>query len=88
MHSDFISEPLPLWTWVLASMGVIMLGMIIIGFVYYRRAQFETQLNAMNWLIKWEDVSMNEKKDPRKAKKVKDSVSIIRNVFFFFLCLI
>ena len=57
--------------WLLIAMGTVMFIMFVIGIVYYRRAQFEAELNAMNWLIKWEDVSMNEKKDSRKAKKVK-----------------
>ncbi len=52
------------------AMACIMFIMLVIGIVYYRRAQFEAELTAMNWLIKWEEVSMNEKKDSRKSKKV------------------
>jgi hypothetical protein len=64
-----VEEPWPLWVWLLIGMGCLMLVMLVIGVVYYRRAQFEAELNAMSWLIKWEEVSMNEKKDPRRSKK-------------------
>ncbi len=66
-----VEEPLPVWTWLLIAMGVLMIVMVIVGVVAYRRAQFEAELNAMNWLIKWEDVNRSdEQKCDRKHKNV------------------
>ena len=50
-------EPLEFWVWLLIAMGILMVIMAIIGIIAYRRAQFEAELKAMNWLIRWEDVS-------------------------------
>lgn len=54
-------------------MGTLMIIIIIIGIVFYRRAKFEAALKAMNWLIKWEDVSASmlsdEKRKPNNKKK-------------------
>lgn len=70
----FSKEPLEIWAWVLIVMGILMLIMITIGVIAYRRAQFEAELKAMNWMIKWEDVSrsmISEKKsNSALAKKV------------------
>jgi hypothetical protein len=48
-------------------MSILMVVIIIISIIAHRRAKFESQLNAMNWLIKWEDVStsmlLSEKKN-------------------------
>lgn len=54
-------------------MGILMVIIIVIGIVFYRRAKFEAALKAMNWLIKWEDVSASmlsdEKRKPYSKKK-------------------
>ena len=57
-----------------------------------RKAKFEAELNAMNWLIKWEDVSRSMTSDERKlsnSRRVSNSsINLINliiksNKFFF-----
>ncbi len=68
-----VKEPMPKYAWLLIFMGVFMCIMLIIGIIFYRRAQFEAELNAMNWLIKWEDVCIqsNQRKSIKEKKKVR-----------------
>lgn len=69
---------MPIWVWLLIAMGVLMIIMLTIGIVLYRKAQFEAELNAMNWLIKWEDVNINEKKHVKKVKRVNSSPFLLK----------
>lgn len=68
-----IEEPLPVYVWLLVGMSVLMLIMCTIGIVAYRRAKFEAELNAMSWLIKWEDVN---KSDERNVDSREHCVSV------------
>lgn len=55
-------EPLekhtPPWVWITISMSSLMIIMLVISFISYRKLKFEAELKAMNWLIKWEDVKV------------------------------
>lgn len=53
------------------SMGILMVIMITIVIILYRRAKFEAELNAMNWVIKWEDVSSSMASDERRLSITK-----------------
>ncbi|CAF1276151.1 unnamed protein product [Rotaria sp. Silwood1] len=48
---------IPIWGWIIISLLSIIVLLIIIGFILYRRAKFEAELKAMQWLIKWEELS-------------------------------
>ena len=70
----------------LIAMGILMVIMAIIGIIAYRRAQFEAELKAMNWLIRWDDVSATMAADDRKqltsSKKVLFSLSFLHTYLF------
>lgn len=53
--------------------------------LYIRRTQFEAELNAMTWLIKWEDVnqSENKKKQRNRIKTVNPCCMLILLLFLF-----
>jgi len=72
-----VKEPVPAWTWLLVGMGLLMLVMCTVGVVAYRRAQFEGELNAMSWLIKWEDVNRSDERRPdeRRSDRKQQNVS-------------
>ncbi|CAF0726875.1 unnamed protein product [Rotaria sordida] len=48
---------IPIWGWIIISLSAIIVLLLIVGFVLYRRAKFEAELKAMQWLIKWEDLT-------------------------------
>ncbi|CAF3458292.1 unnamed protein product [Rotaria socialis] len=48
---------IPIWGWIIISLSSIIVLLLIVGFVLYRRAKFEAELKAMQWLIKWEDLT-------------------------------
>ncbi len=77
-----VKEPLPFWVWLLIAMGAVMVIMATIGIILFRKSQFEAQLNAMNWLIKWEDVSasMSEKNEKPNSNSKKS----VNNLCFIF----
>ena len=47
---------MPLWVWLTVSMGALMIFMLVIALISYRKLKFEAELKAMNWLIKWEEI--------------------------------
>ncbi|CAF0852137.1 unnamed protein product [Adineta steineri] len=47
---------IPIWGWIIVSLSSIIVILIIVGFILYRRAKFEAELKAMQWLIKWEEL--------------------------------
>jgi hypothetical protein len=51
-----VKGPLPLWIWIAVSMGILMVFMLLVSLISYRKLKFEAELKAMNWLIKWEDI--------------------------------
>lgn len=48
---------IPIWGWIIISLSSIIVILLIVGFVLYRRAKFEAELKAMQWLIKWEELT-------------------------------
>ncbi|CAF1599336.1 unnamed protein product [Adineta ricciae] len=48
---------IPIWGWIIISLSSIIVMLLIVGFILYRRAKFEAELKAMQWLIKWEELS-------------------------------
>ncbi len=78
-----VKEPLPFWAWLLTAMGLIMIIMAVLGIILFRKSQFEAQLNAMNWLIKWEDVSasMSEKNEKSNLNNKKNVWHILMFCF-------
>ncbi len=72
-----VPEPTPIWVWLSIAMGIIMLVTIIIGGLLYWRAKFEAELKAMNWLIKWEDVSNSMNDSDIKSTKLKRNRAIL-----------
>ena len=63
--------------WLLIAMGILMVIMAIIGIIAYRRAQFEAELKAMNWLIRWDDVSATMAADDKKQLTSSKKVSLL-----------
>ncbi|CAF1086005.1 unnamed protein product [Adineta ricciae] len=47
---------IPIWGWIIISLSVIIVLLLIVGLILYRRAKFEAELKAMQWLIKWEEL--------------------------------
>ncbi|CAF0987530.1 unnamed protein product [Adineta steineri] len=48
---------IPIWGWIIISLSSIIVLLLIVGFILYRRAKFEAELKAMQWLIKWDELS-------------------------------
>ncbi|CAF1082671.1 unnamed protein product [Didymodactylos carnosus] len=48
---------LPIWGWVIVSLSSIIVLLLLVGIILYRRAKFEAELKAMQWLLKWEELS-------------------------------
>jgi hypothetical protein len=80
---------IPIWGWIIISLSSIIVLLLIVGFILYRRAKFEAELKAMQWLIKWEEVttrtllhnivatpSFNKLSSSQKDLSVQKSVSM------------
>ncbi|CAF3305786.1 unnamed protein product [Rotaria socialis] len=48
---------IPIWGWIIIGLLSIIVLLLILGFILYRRAKFEAELKSMQWLIKWEELS-------------------------------
>lgn len=48
---------IPIWGWIIISLSLTIVLLLIVGFILYRRAKFEAELKAMQWLIKWEELT-------------------------------